>query len=246
VIARDITDEKKLEEMKSDFLSMVSHELSTPISVVSGAADQLKTSSSSLDERQSKYVDMISRNAARLSRLAMDFQEIARMEGGRFQIRTKPIRLQRAVESACSSLSQMAKDLHVKMSYPRADDARDTQLNADVDRIEQVVTNLVRNALRFARSSVEIRVEHIDSECRIIVEDDGPGIDPDDVPRLFTKFYRGKQRGKIKDGSGLGLAIVRGIVEAHGGSVRAENRAAQAEGSTGARFTVALPLHNRS
>lgn len=246
VIARDITELKKLEEMKSDFLSMVSHELSTPISVVSGAADQLRMSAASLDERQNKYVNMISRNAERLGRLAMDFQEIARMEGGRFQIRTKPVRIQRAVESACSSLSQMAKDLQVKMSYPRPDDARDITLPADVDRIEQVVTNLTRNALRFATSLVEIRIESIDSECRIIVEDDGPGIDPDDVPRLFTKFYRGKQRGKIKDGSGLGLAIVRGIVEAHGGSVRAENRGIQAEGVRGARFTVALPLHSRS
>lgn len=239
-ISRDITERKRAERMKNDFISMVNHELNTPITAISGAVSLLKEPVGA-DSRggQTKYVHIIDRNAKRLARLAADIIDITRLETETFKLNMEKIDVWRPVLSACADLAPLAYGKKLEISRP-AGDVSSPLVMADSMRIEQVATNLVRNALRFARSFVRVQVESENAYVAIIVDDDGPGIDPGDIPHLFEKFFRGRRQvGPTKDGTGLGLAIVKGIVEAHGGKVRVGRPSIQTE--NGSRFVATLP-----
>ena len=235
-----VAERERLDKMKSDFMFMVTHELNSPIAVAAGAVDLLKGTIDAPNEKQAKYLGMIHRSAARLQHLTADLVDLMKLEGGRFSLRPQLTDIHEPVRSACQSLAPTAEERGIRLQYPSVDAAPGIVLNIDSDRMEQVITNLVRNAIRFAASKVEVRVVDEERECLIWVEDDGPGVDENDLPKLFDKFYRGKQMpDQNKSGSGLGLSIVKGIVESHGGTVQATDRG----GRPGANFVVRLPKH---
>jgi two-component system, OmpR family, phosphate regulon sensor histidine kinase PhoR len=225
---------RALDELKSHFLSMVAHDLRTPISAVSLAADYiLEGLSGDMNGTQRELLTVIQRNVGRLSRMVTSLLDVTRIEAGDLVLERRPAELVRLVQDQIEEIGALVRDSRRSLLFEPPAEA--LQMRVDADRMAQVVTNLLSNALRFAESRVLVRLSWDAAEARLEVEDDGPGIPEDELPRLFGRFVRIQAHGK-KSGTGLGLFIVRRLVEAHGGSVRAENRQ---EG--GARFVVKLP-----
>lgn len=231
---------KELVTMQNDFVSMTSHELNTPLAVIAGSMSLLtERVFGPLNEQQEKHMAIIERNVARLQRLVRDLLDISRIDSGRLTIQPASADLRGPIMSACQSLYVIAQERGITLAFPSAD-SPSVKAVVDVDRVEQVVLNLVNNALRFASSRVDVTLAELHAgngrEIRIAVEDDGPGIAEADLANLFIKFFRGQKPQQAGKGTGLGLAIVKGLVEAHDGTVTAENRA---EG--GSRFIVTIP-----
>lgn len=225
---------RELDDMKNDFISMVNHELTAPIAVIDGAIHSFKDKLfGPFNEKYESYVGMIAQKVSHLSRLANDLMDITKLGAGRFSIEPHPADLRQIVQTACRALQEQTKNSPIRIEFQ--DTTSEIPVQADPQRMEQVVFNILRNALRFAKSKVEVGLEKSGEECRLVIQDDGPGIDPNDLPKVFDKFYQGKNGRRTGGGSGLGLAIVKGIVESHGGRVSVENR-------DGARFSVTLPI----
>ncbi len=227
---------KRLDEMRNDFISMVTHEIMSPISIIDGSINFFKDRLyGPFNDKYDSYIQIIAQNVARLLRLANDLVDLTKLSAGRFSIQKSRVDLKRVVITTCETLRPQAVSRGIDLRFPGAAQP-DVWMEIDPIRMEQVVTNIVRNALKFSQSRIDVILEKDDADVLVVVEDDGPGIDADDLPNIFDKFYQGKQGKKVESGSGLGLAIVKGIVDAHGGCVRAETRP-----SGGARFTVSLP-----
>lgn len=239
-ISRDITERKRAEQTKNDFISMVNHELNTPITAISGAVSLLRESDAGIAVvSQSHYLEMLDRNVRHLARLAADIIDISRLQTDTFKLDKEKIDIWMPIRAACEDMAHRPGK-KLELAIP-AESLSPPFVMADAQRIEQVASNLLRNALRFAKSRVRVHVESANEHVNIIIDDDGPGVEPHDIPHLFEKFYRGRRQvGTKKDGAGLGLAIVKGIVEAHGGKVWVETKPA-ASMESGSRFIVALP-----
>lgn len=233
---------RQLDRMKNDFISMVTHELTTPITVIHGAVGCFEDKLfGPLNEKYESYVHMMAQNAEQLVRLAHDLLDLTKMSAGRFSIKKQRVDIRQIIASACQSLETIVEKRNIQIVFP-GDTLPPLVADVDPQRMKQVVSNIVRNALRFSKNRLNIHLERDGSECRMVIEDDGPGIEPDDLPNIFEKFFQGKTQDGSEGGSGLGLAIVQGIVEGHGGRVTAENLVPARDGHTGARFVVTLPI----
>lgn len=247
VLMTDIREQKEREQrlkelitMQTDFISMSSHELNTPLAVIAGSLSLLSERVfGDLNDQQAKHLAIAERNVGRLQRLVKDLLDISRIDAGRLSLSCAQSDVRGPIMSACQALYTIAQERSIQLVFPGIDTAP-IKAHIDPDRIEQIILNLVNNALRFAATMVEVLVDDVEApggdEVRIRVEDDGPGIEDGDMDKLFTKFYRGRKSSQAGKGTGLGLSIVKGLVEAHSGSVTAENRA-----GGGSRFTVFLP-----
>ncbi len=258
-IARDITEQKKaldlikrqtmeleqanrrlleLDRLKSEFVSNVSHELRTPIAAVKGAAANMMFGFlGPVTDDQKEALDIIKRNVDRLRRLIENLLDLSRIESGAFHLDLKTMDLRVPVKWAVNGVSTIAKEKGIALNFDMPDDP--IEISVDEDRIVQVVTNIVGNALRFAAKEIRIALFSDGTSACIIVEDDGPGIPEEEISLIFERFHQVKKH-MGRHGTGLGLSIVQGIVTAHGGRIWAENR--PAHDGTGARFTVVLPL----
>lgn len=240
-LSDDLQDrERRLKEMdglKNDFIQMITHELTTPIVAIAESLSVIEKEPDGRPQEKMEYLNIAQRHADRLIRLTSDLIDLVQMESGHFAVRPAQIDLRNLIETAARSFQKSARDRNIRLIHPDGHQAPPCPAFIDPHRFEQVLLNLLHNAFRFARAEVSIKIEEDRGLYQIIVEDDGPGIGPDDVHRIFEKFYRGRLQGKEKPGSGLGLAIVKNIVEAHGGTITAQNRA----GAGGAQFTVTLP-----
>ncbi|MBI4179794.1 hybrid sensor histidine kinase/response regulator [bacterium] len=243
----------EIDGLKNEFLAMIGHELNNPISSALGALDLIEGTIRQTGAAGPAYAAIIRRNLERILRLSSDVFDLSRMDSGRFDIRPAWTDLREVVRSACHAQSTLAQHHGIHLEWAATDgwDAdRPSDSNGsgfwamvDRDRLEQAVVNLIHNAVRFAARRVQIILIGGRDGCQIQVLDDGPGIDPADLPHIFDKFYRGRQKpgGPIK-GAGLGLSIVRGIIEAHGGTVTAETLFGDTDIPRGARFVVTLPV----
>lgn len=222
------------EHRKTQFVSDVSHELRTPLTAIRGAAETLLDGDVAPDD-QERFLSTIAMEAERLTRLANDLLQLQRIEGATGELPLRRVDLRLAAERAAAMLEPLMEDRGVTLLV--IGDA--PKVLGDVDRLQQVVANLVDNASRFvsAGGSVTVELSADDKQAVLAVVDDGPGIPDEDLPRLFDRFYRSDtSRTRTSGGAGLGLAIVRAIVQAHGGSIEAENGE-----QGGSRFTVRLP-----
>ena len=240
--------------MKQEFMDIVAHELRTPIQPILGLAQILKDQIS--DTTQTKFLDVILRNAKRLQRLQEDMLDVTRIESGSMKIYKESFNLNEMIFNVIQDLStQLKDDNRIKIDY-RNDG--DVWVNADKNRIIQVISNLVDNAIKFTRTG-KIRVElkkkngekmPDNNQVIISVKDEGPGIDSSMMPRLFSKFT-----SKSEKGTGLGLFISKSIIEAHGGEIWAKNNRASetkrieesddsndGNGDDGATFSFSLPI----
>jgi two-component system phosphate regulon sensor histidine kinase PhoR len=248
----DVTRIERLEQIRQEFLSNVSHELRTPLTAILAFVETLETGAMDDKEASQRFLSIIRRNAARMQDLIDDILELSAIEAGNVQVRAEPIELYSIVNDVISSLA--AKTAAQKIIVTNAV-AREATVYADARRLEQMLNNLVENAIKFnrARGQVTISCESGVAEAggrpsavvrrtdRILVEDTGEGIPAQHLERLFERFYRvDRARSREMGGTGLGLAIVKHLARAHGGEV-----AVTSELGKGSTFTIELPVSSR-
>jgi signal transduction histidine kinase len=230
---RDITELKAVEKMKDEFVATVSHELRTPLTAIHVSLGLLWEGTAPPEKRE-ELVQIARSNTGRLIRLVNDILDLQKIEAGRFELSPRELEAAEVVDAALSGVAALAEQGEVRLR--REGGAR---LSADRDRLLQVLTNLVANALKFAPpgSEVAVAIQAVGDGVRFEVRDEGPGIEAEELPRLFGKFQQlsaGAGGGRV--GSGLGLAISKALIEQHGGRIGVESRAG--EGST---FWFELP-----
>ena len=237
VVFVDVTEIRKLESMRKDFVANVSHELRTPITAVRSAAETARRTIEKDPEAAIRFVDMIERNAFLLHELVEDLLELSRIESKQFRPKTEPVEIGPIAEHVFTLLKDAAEKRKVRLSVAPSVGA--TTVVGDKRAVEQVLTNLIENAVKYGGEGVSVTVRTAAREgmVRVSVEDTGPGIDPKHLPRLFERFYRAdKGRSRDMGGTGLGLSIVKHLAEAMGGTVSVDSM--QGRGSV---FTFTLP-----
>jgi two-component system phosphate regulon sensor histidine kinase PhoR len=234
----DITELRRLERVRQDFVANVSHELRTPITAILGYSETLRSGALSDAAHAPQMVEIIHRQSQRLSELVNDLLELSRLDSGELAMRRGPVHLTEVTERAAEVVRPKASSKRLTMSL---DVPADLWSYGDEKAVEQVLINLLDNAVKYTPEgggSVTVRA-HAGAGGQVILEvgDRGLGIEPQHLPRLFERFYR-VDRGRSRDmgGTGLGLSIVKHLVSAMGGEVRV--RSQPGEGST---FTVCLP-----
>jgi PAS domain S-box-containing protein len=230
VVARDATARKRLERAQEDFLGMASHDLRSPVTVISGRA-QLMKRRKTFDEAS---VDIIVEQAKRVERLVDDLQELVRLESGTLELARASVELHELVQQAIDRSLMQAAGRHIEM-IGTGEAVIGTW---DEHRLGQVFDNLLGNAVKYSPDAggITVRVERHGAEVAVSVIDQGPGIPAETLPQLFNRFYRADSAGTVS-GLGLGLYIARMLVEAHGGSIRAESKLGH-----GSTFVVSLPM----
>lgn len=237
-VFRDVTAEVEADRAKTEFVSMVSHELRTPMTSIKGYADLLLMGSAgTLNERQDRFLTIIRNNVDRLTTLVDDLLDISRIESGRLDLSPEPMDVKEAVERVVTSMQARAdeKTLTLRSDVP----ADLPMVDADADRVVQILTNLVGNACQYTPNDGEIVVSarRENGEVQISVRDTGVGIGPDDRERIFDRFFRADDPVvQGTSGTGLGLAIVQSLVEMHGGEIWVESELGE-----GSVFTFTLP-----
>jgi len=235
VVMHDVTEIRRLERIRRDFVANVSHELRTPVSIIRLNAETLLDGALERPEIARKFLEAQMRNADRLAALVSDLLEISRIEAGNYEIHLDFIRIAPIVERIVDSVEQIAADKRLEI---RCDVPEDLCALADDHALEHVLLNLVDNAVKYTPEGGVIQVRAaVDGErVRIEVEDNGPGIAASHRARIFERFYRvDKGRSREVGGTGLGLAIVKHLAEAMEGSVGVDAAAPQ-----GSRFWVLL------
>ncbi|MEQ1909073.1 MAG: ATP-binding protein [Vicinamibacterales bacterium] len=240
IVLHDITELRRADKMRRDFVANVSHELRTPLTAIRGYVEALSEGDTSADETQ-KFLAVIMRHTRRMERLVQDLLRLARLDAGQETLDITELELRPLIQSVAADLAPSldAKQQRVEISV--AGDA--ASVRADPAKLHDVVRNLMANAGAYAPEGTTIRVMTRRSGDMLAIDvlDEGPGVPEADRSRVFERFYRvDRSRARDPGGTGLGLAIVRHLVEAHGGRVSVSNRA-----NGGAQFTVELNLGDR-
>ncbi|KDN57225.1 two-component system histidine kinase PnpS [Exiguobacterium sp. AB2] len=237
LLFNDISELKRLEKMRKDFVANVSHELKTPLTSIRGFSETLLDGAKEVPELRDQFLDIIQKEATRMQMLVEDLLELSRLEREDFHLEFVPVELNQLVEEVTLVLSQKAERKSIQLET-RHDG--EVMLQADMNRIKQVILNLVANAINYSPegSRVEIAVERNDAIGRLIVKDNGIGIAEKEISRIFERFYRvDKARSRNSGGTGLGLAIVKHIVDLHHATIQVDS--VEGEGTT---FTIEFPL----
>lgn len=220
---------------KDEFVSLVAHELRSPLNSIMGWAKLLQSRSFDV-ATVNKALDTIARNAQAQAQLIEDLLDVSRMVRGSLRMTMTSVNLEAVIEAAVETVRLMAEAKHLQLEIQLH---RLAPISGDFQRLQQVVLNLLTNAIKFTPEGgrVEILLDLQDAHARIQIRDTGKGISPDFLPHIFERFRQDQQKSTAKQGLGLGLAIVQYIVEQHGGTITAES---EGEGR-GASFTVLLP-----
>jgi len=235
-VLHDISEIERVEKTRRDFIANVSHELRTPLTSIRGYAETLLESDKIANGNTRDFLQVIQRNAERMSRLTEDLLVLARVESGEEKLDLRLHAASILLEEAASSMQENAKAAGVDLSIAGV---LEFSVVADAYAIHQVFANLVSNALRYAQSGkkVVIGAKEQASAVEFFVQDFGPGIASEHLPRIFERFYRvDKARSRETGGTGLGLAIVKHIVLNQGGTVRVESSVGH-----GSTFFFTLP-----
>ncbi len=232
---------KELDNMKSEFISIVSHELKTPLTSMKEAANLLmEGAAGELNEKQKRLITIMEQGIGRLLQLIGELLEISKLESGMVDIRLDECSMNDVVSGFISEIQPYAekKGIRINVSYLQ----EEMGIFMDRNKILRVLTNLTHNAIKYSDegSGIEIRLNRKDDQIFIEIEDHGKGIPEEDIPLIFEKFYQSKAtRGH--SGIGLGLAISRSIIDAHGGRIYAKSTIGK-----GSVFTFSLPSHPHS
>ena len=236
LVFHDLTRLKQLERTRQEFVANVSHELRTPLSLIKGYVETLLDGARNNPEVAERFLKIIERNAERLDLLIHDLLAISALESGQMKLDLQPVQLRVLADKVLNFLHAKAENKNVTL----INELPEFTVNADANRLDQVLANLVDNAIKygFAKGTVTVGgKKRDDGKLEIFVRDDGPGIPAEALSRVFERFYRvDKARSRDQGGTGLGLAIVKHIVHAHGGEVRCES-----ELGKGATFFFTLP-----
>lgn len=238
-VLHDMTEQHKLEKLREDFISNVSHELRTPIAMLQGYSEALQDDVGATEEERREMTKIIYEESQRMGRLVTDLLNLARLESGQMRLYKELTQLNGAIERMTMKFSQAAKESEIELQFESGFDDW-TAAEMDEDRIEQVMTNLIDNALRHTPEGgkVTVKIEEHGNYAKISVNDTGTGISPEDKAFVFERFYKAdKARTLGKGGTGLGLAIASNIVLAHEGMIDVESEFGQ-----GTSFYFLLPL----
>ncbi len=245
-IIRDITARKeaeeklrKIDQMKTEFLSNVSHELRTPLQSISGFTKLIMTGKVPDSATQQEFLQIIDTEISHLGNLINSLLDMSRLESGRFQIYKKNVSMRDIIIDCMKTLHGLAREKNITLSENLPKQL--PEMEADNERVRQVILNLVGNAIKFSDhgGSVNIKVTEQNSELLFQVIDNGTGIKKEAMPHLFERFYRAEGE-TVKGGTGLGLYISKQIIDAHRGQIWAESK--YGEGST---FSFTLPFNNK-
>jgi len=239
-VFRDVTEQRRMEEIKRNLVANVSHELRTPLTAIRGAVESLLDGALNDSSQAPKFAQMIQRQVLRLENMVKDLLDLSRLEGQGRPSEYVELTAAEVARGAVESVKQMAeaKGLDLQCSILH----QDAIVRGNPGDLEQALVNLLDNAIRFTdRGKVTLRVDVTEGEVHFAVEDTGIGIAEEHIPRIFERFYRvDKGRSRERGGSGLGLSIVKHIVENHGGRVEVESTPAQ-----GSTFRIILPRQSR-
>jgi signal transduction histidine kinase len=226
----------ELDKLRSAVLSNVSHELRTPLTGILGSAQNLRDGlAGGLTQAQQEYVQMIESDSGRLIRVVNELLEWGRLQSGHIQLQRSSVAVYPLLDEVFMLLRPAAQRNAVKLEL--ADGDPSVRVEADADKLKQILINLLDNAVKFSppEASVRVRAQPAAAALRILIEDQGPGVPVEDVPHLFERFFRGRSAGAAT-GSGLGLAIAKNLARLHGGDITLKS--APGQGST---FTLNLP-----
>ncbi len=234
VILVDLSEPRRLERVRRDFVANASHELRTPVAAILGAAETLAHGAADDPEARASFVDILLRHSQRLKRLTADLLDIARLEAG-YKPQVEAIDAAPVVQAVIGSLQGRADEKKIALSTSVGGE----RVSAERAAVEQVLTNLVENAIKYTPEGGRVSVSSAADAAvvKLTVEDTGPGIQAEHLPRLWERFYRvDDARSRELGGTGLGLSIVKHLVMANGGDVKVESTVGK-----GTRFIVSLP-----
>jgi len=234
-VLRDLTKTARMEKTRRDFIANVSHELRTPLTSIQGYAETLLDSAENQHNRE--FLEVIRKNASRMSRLTEDLLTLARVESGEQRFEAEPVTPKELLKDAVQNFREQARNYGIEL---QVENSSENLVSADREAIHQVFANLIDNALKYAASGgrLVLGARDVENAVEFYVRDFGQGIASEHLPRLFERFYRvDKARSRESGGTGLGLAIAKHIVLAHGGAIRAES-----ELNHGSVFVFSLPL----
>ncbi|WP_408007165.1 two-component system histidine kinase PnpS [Pseudalkalibacillus sp. A8] len=224
LVFHDITELKNLEQMRKDFVANVSHELRTPVTSLKGFAETLLDGAMESKELREKFLTIIWKESDRLQNLIQDLLEFTKMEQSNFQLNWQTINLETIVNDTVTLLEPRAEEKQIKVSVELEGELR---IEGDSARIKQILINLLNNALSYTPNGGTVWITGRDDHEKVYLEvkDTGIGINEDEIPRVFERFYRvDKARTRNSGGTGLGLAIVKHLVEAHKGQVKVTSK----------------------
>ncbi|WP_330949585.1 ATP-binding protein [Virgibacillus sp. MG-45] len=238
-VIRDMTEERRLDKLRKDFIANVSHELRTPISMLQGYSEAIVDDIAESKEEKNELAQIIYEESLRLSRLVNELLDLARMEAGHIQLHKEQVELEPYIKRIVRKFKGISDDNHIDLRLK-------TSLQQDIgcfdpDRIEQVFTNLIDNAIRHTSENgfVSLFVRYDGNNFHAEVEDSGSGIPEEDLPFVFERFYKAdksRTRNKKKKGTGLGLAIAKNIIDAHQGTISVKSKLEH-----GTTFTFKIP-----
>jgi signal transduction histidine kinase len=236
--ARAYNDAQAANRQKDEFLATLSHELRTPLNAILGYSRLLQTGVMKAEKR-AHAIHTVERNATSLTQLVEDILDVSRIISGKIRLNIQPVDLPDVVSNAVETVQPAADAKQIRVQTIL--DPRAAPISGDPDRLQQIVWNLVSNAVKFTpkHGVVQVRLERVNSHVEIVVSDTGIGIAPDFLPHIFERF-RQADSGTTREhaGIGLGLAIVRHLIELHGGTIHAAS-GGRDKGST---FRVRLPV----
>jgi two-component system phosphate regulon sensor histidine kinase PhoR len=239
LVLNDISELRRLEHMRRDFVANVSHELKTPLSVIKACIEALLDGAVDDPEARRPFLQQIHEHGERLHALILDLISLGRIESGESILDLQPLRVDHAVDDCLDRHRVRAEGKRIAFVVIPANGGEDVLALADDDALSQVLDNLVDNAVKYTQPGGEIRVSwnHVGTHVEVEVQDSGPGISERDLPRIFERFYRvDKARSRELGGTGLGLAIAKHLMQGMNGSIKVRSQVGQ-----GTAFTLVLP-----
>lgn len=224
------------EALRDEYVQTISHDLRAPLTVIQGHAQMIQRAGEGGDLVR-KSADAIVTGARRMDAMIQDLVDATRLESGQLQLKLTPVDMRSFLLDLCERLRGGTGGERIRVDLPESVGV----VRADVNRLERVLMNLITNALKYSHPDTQVTVALTQGRQDVVVSvsDQGPGIPPEELPLLFQRFHRAPQTGNHREGLGLGLYITRGLVEAHGGRIRAKSRPGQ--GSV-FEFTIPLPV----
>lgn len=235
-VLHDVTETRRLEQIRSEFVANVSHELKTPVTSVKGFAETLLDGAMYDEATLREFLKIIYDESDRLHRLISDILDLSRIEQHRIPLKMEQLNVVDVITETAQTMRKRIEKKQLELVLPQK---RHVMMEADKDRLRQILLNLVTNAIAYTpdKGRIEISLIERENELDLIVSDTGIGISEKDLPRIFERFYRvDKARSRQSGGTGLGLAIVKHLVESYHGKIRVESE--EGKGST---FIVTLP-----
>lgn len=224
LVLHDITEQKKLEQVRKDFVANVSHELKTPITSIKGFSETLLDGAMHEEKLREKFLKIILKESERLQSLIHDLLELSKIERSHFQVYVTEMSLYQVADEVITMLKDKAESKELELTL---ETEGDSMMAGDPSRMKQILINIVNNAIMYtpAQGSIHVKVKGTSNNVELSVADTGIGIDESEIPRLFERFYRiDRARSRNSGGTGLGLAIVKHLAEAHHANIHVSSK----------------------